>query len=210
MIFAGILLTVILFYASFRIGMLYKAFKNQKILMFALAFLAYGISSVDWLADVLTFTLADKLILDNALDWIQVVGVSFALCGLAIENWEDRPAVARFPFVLVYAPILLIITYVFVFDTLFLKEVIIAIYEGGAVLIALLLFGLFGAKNTDYLYVLAGLILLLLSFAVYWFPSEVISNNEWIWKVVVIISVYLLQKGYRFATERALKERMTE
>lgn len=210
MVVTGVILSVLLLYATFRFGMLYKEFKSQKVLMFAFSLLAYSISSLYWVINFTELSLNDKLLIDNILDWIQVVGVSFLLCGLAIENWEDRPAVARFPYVLVYAPILLIITYAFVFDTLFLKEVIIAIYEGGAILIALLLFGLLAAKNTDYLYVLVGLILMLLAFVVYLFPSEVIESNEWIWKLIVIISVYTLQKGYRFATSRALKERLTD
>jgi hypothetical protein len=206
----GLILSIVLLFAGFKLLNAYSAHKNHKLILFSLTFFCYFISSLLWVSDFFELSLNAQINIKNGLDWFQVCGVSFALCGLAVENWEDRPPVARFPYVLAFAPLMLIITYGFVFQTLFLKEVILGIYEAGAITIALLLFILFTVKNGDFLYLTIGLVLILLAFAVYWFPSEMVEANDWVWKLITTFGVLLVVNGYLFAAIKVIEQRKTE
>lgn len=178
--------------------------------MFGLAFIFYFFSSLTWIVNSFDIEQSTLFLIHAISSWMQVTGVSFALCGLAIENWEDRPPVARFPYALAFAPVLLILSYGFVFQTVFLKELILALYEAGALLIGLMLFILFTVKNTNYLNTVIGNALLLLSFAVYWFPGDLVADQPWIWQLIAFIAIPIIVQGYLSATRKVLQERESD
>lgn len=210
MFIVDFILSLVLGIGLIRFVSLYIKFKSEKVLIFILAFLAYSIYSLYWITFLFDIPVNDKLFIENIIDWIRVVGVSCILCALAIENWEDRPAVSRFPHLLVYAPVLIIITYAFVYDTLYLKEVILGIYEAGSLLVALLLFGLLTIKNKDYINVFIAIIFITVAFIFSHLSFQFILSNEWIWKIILIASIYIFQTSYLFAANRVFRERLNE
>ncbi len=206
----SIILSLVLLYGGIRLLYSFATLESQKLLMFALALIFYFLSSLVWVVSFFHVDQSTLFLITAISSWLQVTGVSFALCGLAIENWEDRPPVARFPYALAFAPVLLILSYGFVFQTVFLKELILALYEAGALFIGLMLFILFTVKNANYLYTVIGNALLLLSFAVYWFPGDLVADQPWIWQLIAIIAIPIIVQGYLSATRKVLQERESD
>jgi len=203
----SIILSLALLYGTIKLFIAFKTYKNHKLAMFGLALLFYFISSLMWILNFFDSDQNTLFIFSTISSWFQVGGVSFALCGLAIENWEDRPPVARFPYAMAFAPVLLILSFVFVFQTVFLKDLILAVYEVGGLLIGIMLFALFAVKNADYFYTVIGNVLLLLAFAVYWFPGNLIADYTWIWKLITLVAVLIMVQGYMSATKKVLDGR---
>jgi hypothetical protein len=208
--YISLFLSLLLPYGSFRFWSAGKGFGTHKLNMFAVSFLCYGAGSLAWILPLLDTGANTEFYINSILDWFQVAGVSFALCGLAIENWEDRPPVARYPYVLSFTPLLLILTFAFVFQTVFLKEIILAIYEGVGLLIAVLLFVLLFLKNAEFIYTLIGVVLLVLAYVVYWFPADLISASPWIWKLIASVGLLVLIHGYLLAAIPVLETRKKE
>ncbi len=206
----SIILSLVLLYGGIRLLYSFATLESQKLLMFALALIFYFLSSLVWVVSFFHVDQSTLFLITAISSWLQVTGVSFALCGLAIENWEDRPPVARFPYALAFAPVLLILSYGFVFQTVFLKELILALYEAGALFIGLMLFILFTVKNANYLYTVIGNALLLLSFAVYWFPGDLVADQPWLWQLIAIIAIPIIVQGYLSATRKVLQERESD
>lgn len=208
--YLSLFLSINLFYGALYFWFAGKPYETHKLTLFSVAFLCYAFGSLQWLLAIMNFGTGTEFYIAGIMDWLQVAGVSFALCGLAVENWEDRPPVARYPYVLSFTPVLLILTYAFVFQTVFLKEIILAIYEGMGLLIAVLLFVLFFLKNAKFIYTLIGFVLLVLAYVVYWFPADAVTTMPWIWKLITIVGLLVLIHGYIMAAIPVLKNRKDE
>ncbi len=195
------LLSAAIAYAGIRFVLLYRNENNPKYLAWAGAGLFYFLGSI---APVFDAGLSHL----NLGDWFQVTGISLVLVALSIENWQDRPAVARFPFIFTLSPLLLILTFILVFNTLYIKDILIGIYEAGGILVAMLLFGLFTSKYFDFIYALLGIGMMLLAFVVYWFPGQIAADNNWIWHSVLSAGCITFVSGYIYAL--AEKHRMEE
>jgi len=187
-------------YASVRFFLHYNRERNLMHLMWCGAAFFYLLS-------LLFGMFASGLEHLNPDGWFRVTGISLVLTALGMENWQDRPAVARFPFVFTFVPLLLIATFILVYNTVYIKDVLLGIYEGGAILTALILFGLFTSKYFDYIYPLVGIGLLLLAFVIFWFPGEVVAGNIWIRKLILAAGCVTFTYGYFYAfRERRLIE----
>ncbi|MCH8556321.1 MAG: hypothetical protein LAT84_00805 [Balneolia bacterium] len=194
--FMSVALNLVLLYAFMQFILLYRKHGQQLFLWYGLSAVFYLLTTFDWfLADngIISSDFIDNV---NPFGWTRVAGVSFLLVALGIENWLDRPQLLRFPFIFTLIPILLIVSFIFIFETTYLNEIILGIYEGGAILVAMLLFGFFLSKDGKYLVVVAGLSILLLGFIVYWFPGEVVTTNSWIWKLILASGVGTFVYGY--------------
>ncbi|MFW6347575.1 MAG: hypothetical protein ACOC2C_03060, partial [Cyclonatronaceae bacterium] len=62
--------------------------------------------------------------------------------------------------------------------------------------VALLLFGLFTSRTLDYLYSLIGLLLLSMTFIIFWFPGGPAAEAGWLWKLFATAGVLSFISGY--------------
>lgn len=195
--FVDAALSLILLYAVIQFFVLYRKQGSQLLLWYSLGSLLYLFTSLNWI--VTDFGLISTGIIENAnpFGWTRVIGISFFLVALGIENWLDRPQMLRFPYIFTQMPLLLILSFFFVFETAYLNEIILGIYEGGALLVAVLLFGFFMSRDGKYLIPVAGVSTLLLAVIVYWFPGDVVTANSWIWKLIIIIGTGTFTYGYQ-------------
>lgn len=130
------------------------------------------------------------------LEWLNISGIAFILSGLALLIYNSKPPFARFPIILCYVPLLIIFTYYFAMNTLVLKEWLLMIYQGGALLVALLMFSMLIKKKLDYLIILMGLIIVSFSFILFWFPTYLSENLRWIWKALLISGMFITVHGF--------------
>ncbi len=197
----GILITGVLVYAITRLLMHDKVSRDQKFYLLLTSAVFYTIASLSWAQQFFEISLETELFISSVGSWMQLIGVSFGLCFLALLNWEDRPPVARYPVQFVYAPLLLIISFLFVHDTILMKMRLLGFYEIGALVIAVIFFGLLTVKNFGFVYLLSGVLVLLLSLIVYWFPGDFAETNPWIWQLIILPAVLLITHGYIYCAD---------
>lgn len=99
-------------------------------------------------------------------DTFVMLAISHVLVGLAIVVRESKPIVTRFPLALAFTPFLLVPAHLIVSHTFVLKQILYTIYEIGATIIGLLIYGLMATVDRRYLNVIYGIILFAVSLSI--------------------------------------------
>ena len=135
------------------------------------------------------------------IEWGHVICLAFILSSLAIFIRESKPVFAQFPLLYTAFPLLIVISYLLVKDTYALKKWLLAIYQGGAIIVSLLMYSVYTYKREDYALVLIGAALFLVSYLIYWYVPAISTSYQWIWKVLVAGAMLTTLFGY----EKAIK-----
>jgi hypothetical protein len=130
------------------------------------------------------------------VEWGHVTSLAFVLSSLAIFIRESKPVFAQFPMIYTALPLLIIISYLLVQDTYAIKTWLLVIYQGGAITVALLMYAVYTYRRTEYSFVLAGIILFLIAYILFWSISEMQSAYQWIWKLLVGVAMITGIYGY--------------
>lgn len=147
--------------------------------------------------------LIPETVLNGILEWGQVAILTLILCALALFVRESKPVFARFPLVYSMLPLLVLPSYYLVRDTYVLKEWLLSIYQGGALMMAALMYSVYGFRREGYGPVLAAVVLFGLTFAGYWFVPGVAGDYSWSWKTGLAASIVTLIWGYEQLSSRA-------
>ncbi len=147
--------------------------------------------------------LIPETVLNGILEWGQVAILTLILCALALFVRESKPVFARFPLVYSMLPLLVLPSYYLVRDTYVLKEWLLSIYQGGALMMAALMYSVYGFRREGYGPVLAAVVLFGLTFAGYWFVPGVAGDYSWSWKIGLAASIVTLIWGYEQLSSRA-------
>lgn len=116
------------------------------------------------------------------IGWNQTIGISFILSALSMVIWHFKPSYTRHPYPFVYLPLLLIPIYGLISDMSVLSELLNQIFQGGAYLIAVLLY-ITIRKNAVYKnYYLGALVLLLLGYLSYWYIPGAADSGMPVWR----------------------------
>ncbi len=131
------------------------------------------------------------------LEWTRVAIAAFSLTAMAFIIRNSKPHFARFPFSFGLAPLLLIPFYVLAIDTVFLKELVLDIYFGGAIFIAILVYSLKTMRNSDFGLVLLSTIVVLLAFILQWLPVAIQNEVPWIQNMLFVLAIGLFVKPFQ-------------
>lgn len=129
-------------------------------------------------------------------DWGPIVGLAAVLSSMAVFIRDSKPNFAKFPLSYTAFPLLIILSYALVRNTLVLKEWLIGIYQGGSIIIAALMYGVYAARDKSYLFIVGGIILFLLTFIFYWFIPGMENSFSWVWKILFAAGLLLSLYGY--------------
>ncbi len=192
---SGAILFLISFYATFNFFRLYVM--DRKIFHFCMgttaAFLAlYGASA--FLA--LFFPVLDPEFIG---EWSTVFSVSFLLSAAAALVRDFKPVFSRFPKSFTFLPLVLIFIYPMIIDTVVLKYWVLGLYQGSALLIALLIYAYRTYENSDYAYMLIGVIFFAITFLLYWIPESLFTLPEYAWMLLTSSGILILTVGYNQA-----------
>jgi len=132
-------------------------------------------------------------------EWGHVVSLAFVLSSLAVFIRESKPVFAQLPLLYTAFPLLIVISYILVHDTYALKRWLIAIYQGGAILVSLLMYSVYTYRRKEYTMVLLGVVLFLLSYGLFWYVPGISSAYQWIWKLLVGTAMVVTVLGYEQA-----------
>jgi len=129
-------------------------------------------------------------------DTLVMLAISHVLVGLAIVVRESKPIVTRFPLALAFTPFLLVPAHLIVSHTFVLKQILYTIYEFGATIIGLLIYGLMAVSDRRYLNVIYGIILFAISLSLQWLPIPV-QMDVWIHWILVSTALVVTTKSYK-------------
>ncbi len=196
----ALLLLLVGIYTTFTSAKLARHSNSIKYLCYALAALFFTLGQGGILLKAILS--ANQITIDSSLfvELTTVTAVSFVLCGLAVFIRESKPVFAQFPLIYAAVPLLLIVSYLFVKDSFAIKEWLISIYQGGALLVALMMYGTHSYRNRDLHYVkylLSAAIILTITYIVYWFVPIIRTDFEWIWQVLLGISLIIISISCR-------------
>ncbi|MDZ7693752.1 MAG: hypothetical protein U5K69_21975 [Balneolaceae bacterium] len=190
------LLLLVGVFATVKISQFSYRQMSLKYLSFSLAALFLTLSQANiWLSSIIRGY--DSLVdLPLIIELGSIISLSFLLCGLAVFIRESKPVFAQFPLVYTAAPLILIISYIFVKDSFAIKEWLMSIYQGGALLVALMMYGAHTYRRSFYSYLLGATILYTLSFVSYWLLYDILGSYSWIWQLLFGISIIVTVKGF--------------
>jgi hypothetical protein len=192
---SGIILFIVSFYATINFFRLYAI--GRKIFHFcmgtAATFLAIiGVSS--FLA--LFFPVLDP---DFIGEWSTVFSVSFVLSAAAALIRDFKPVFSRFPKSFAFAPLILILIYPMIIDTIIVKLWALGIYQGSALIISLLIYSFRAHQDSEYAYMLVGVLFFAITFVLYWIPESIFTMPAYAWMLLVSCGILITTVGYNQA-----------
>lgn len=120
--------------------------------------------SASHLLDVVITGAWSEFILRQIMEWGHIYSVTLVLGALMLFVRESKPEFSRSPLFYASMPAILIISYLLVYNTPVLKWWVLIIAEGGAVVCAVIIYGMYTYYKNEYKIILAGAFLFLITF----------------------------------------------
>lgn len=136
-------------------------------------------------------------------EWGHVLSLAFILSSLAIFIRESKPVFAQFPLPYTALPLFIVISYVLVQDTYAIKEWLLFIYQGGAILVALLMYAVYTYRDNEYGYIMGGIVLFAICYTLFWYLPVINESYPWIWQLLLGFSILITTLGYDRVNEKS-------
>lgn len=138
----------------------------------------------------------------NIIEWGKLISITTYISGLLAFVRESKPIFARFPIYLTALPLISILFFPLIIETIVIRDVINAIYQGGALVVTIMVFTLNNAKESGRRYYIIGLSLISAAYLGYWiyFNRSDIENYSWIPQIV--LSAGILITIFRFVRSK--------
>ncbi len=175
-----------------------RNYESLKFLGLTLAAFIFSLMEFGQLLDSFSPESAFGFYADFVFEWGHILALSFVLSSLAIFIRQSKPVFAQFPLIYAGLPFLIVFSYFLVSDTYALKDWLLSIYQGGAILVALLMYSVYTYRNRHYGMVLGGVILFLVTFLMFWYIPVLKNSYEWVWKSTLAISMIVTVYGYEY------------
>ncbi len=154
-------------------------------------------------AFALYLTLPLFLHLDNPVyGWLSVISTTLLFVSISALIRELKPLYNRYPVGFSLFPLLILIVYPFISDQEVLRQLLIQILQGGGLLIGLLIVITLLKPVENSIWVLTGIILIAVSYGIYWFIMDLYSLDDWIWQVILagglLFSMYYINNIFTY------------
>lgn len=203
MVWATFLLTLASAYVAIKLVRLTSNRVRLKYLGLTIAASIFTIMQLGLVVEHITQSSAVGLVSAFLLEWGHVVALAFVLSSLAAFIRESKPVFAQFPLLYTAFPLLIVVSYILVQDTYALKRWLVGIYQGGAILVSLLMYGVYSYHRKEYTMVLAGVVLFLLSFGLFWYVPGMDSTYLWVCKILLGVAMVMTVLGYEYAEPKS-------
>lgn len=137
----------------------------------------------------------------NLFEWGKLISITVYISGLLVLIRESKPIFARFPQYLTALPFVSFLFFPIIVDSIVIKDLLNAIYQGGAIIVTMLVFTLNQAKKNKRRYYVLGLSLVGLAYLTYWlyFNRNTMAYYGWISEILlsagILITVFRFVKG---------------
>ncbi|MEX2477415.1 MAG: hypothetical protein WD357_03195 [Gracilimonas sp.] len=138
--------------------------------------------------------------------WGKLISITIYISGLLVLIRESKPAFARFPLYLTALPFVSFLFFPLIIDSIVIKDLINAIYQGGALAVTVLVFTLNQARQKGRRYYIIGLSLISASYIGYWVYLNRSNNEDLIWVTEILLSVGILVALFRFIKSQRNKD----
>lgn len=196
MLWATFILFIISGYVALKLFGLSQNGGRLKYLGLTVAAVLFFIMQLGVFINSLIDNNAFSQIVSYSVEGGHILCLAFVLSSLAVFIRESKPAFAQFPLFYTAFPLLIIISYLLVYNTFALKTWLLFIYQGGAILVALLIYSIYTYRRIEYAIILAGVVGFLLCYLLFWFMPDVQGENSWIWKFLLGIGMLFTIWGY--------------
>lgn len=141
-------------------------------------------------------------VIDFIVEWGQIISLSFILSSLVLLIRETRPSYEQFPLLYGALPFLIIISYFFALESELIRRWLFFIYQGGALVVGLLMYGSKVYQQKRYKMVLIGISGLFLAYLMYWTIPILRNNYPTSWKLVLLAGIVTTAYGYKSAVKK--------
>ncbi len=153
----GLYLTIVTLYSLYILIPAALKLKSLMLSLFSVSIFSLLVSSV---ISILSF---------KGSEWANLSSIIFVLCGLFAYIRDSKPVFARFPIYFSFLPLISFFFYPIIMHSQVIENLVIATYQGGAIIVGLLISTLHQIKYKSRLVLLLGLTLFVSSFLTYWF-----------------------------------------
>lgn len=185
-------LVVSLSFGTVFILMLKLFFKRRSLLITYFGIAAFTIS-IPYFLDLFKLDLSVDL-----FQWGKLISITFYISGLLVLIRESKPVFARFPIYLTTLPFISFIFFPLIVDSIVIKELINAIYQGGALVVTVLIFTLNQARESKRRYYIIGIFCIGAAYLSYWIVLKQFDMEEFLWISEILLSIGILFAAFRF------------
>lgn len=125
----------------------------------------------------------------TVVQYAWVVGACFLLSALANLLREDKPPYARYPVAFTLLPLVLIPFYPLISETLLIQNWVLGLYQAGALLISLFLFGLIAYRDPSWRSLFTLWPLFAVAWVLHWLAGETPLVT---WLVPILVSAGMI------------------
>lgn len=134
----------------------------------------------------------------DLFEWGKLISVTFYISGLLVLIRRSKPVFARFPIYLTTLPFVSFLFFPLIIDSIIIKDLINAIYQGGALVVTVLVFTVNQVKAQNRRYYIIGLILIGASYLSYWLYLNRLNITHWYWVPEILLSAGIIITAIRF------------
>lgn len=134
----------------------------------------------------------------NLFQWGKLISVTIYMSGLLVLIRKSKPVFARFPQYLTALPFVSFLFFPLIIDSIVIKDLINAIYQGGALAVTVLVFTLNQARKRKRRYYIIGISCVGAAYLSYWLLFNRMNTPELIWISEILLSVGILFTTFRF------------
>ena len=120
-----------------------------------------------------------------------ITALSFVFVILLMLIRRLKPVVFQYPYPIVFLPLLLPVSFLFVMDTIIVEQIILASIQAVVIVVLFLLTAGYGHYLDKRGGMYFGLLLLITSFILYWMVKEVVNIEQWAWKLTLSLGMIL-------------------
>lgn len=175
------------------IFLLLKLFIQRRSLLITYFGLASITITIPYLIDLFQFEMMFDL-----FQWGKLISITFYISGLLVLIRESKPIFARFPAYLTALPFVSFLFFPLIIDSIVIKNLINAIYQGGALVVTVLVFTLNQAKQSKRRYYIIGISSIGLAYLSYWVILRQMNMTDFYWISEILLSVGILFTVIRF------------
>ncbi len=160
--------------------------KSSFLILLSSALLTYLISNVVYLID-------DSLII--AIRFLNTASLVCILSALFNLIRKSKPIFARFPAILGYLPFVILLFIPLVLDQSVIYNLILGTFQGGALLVSILIFSINQKNQKNYLLLIIGTFVCLISFTFFWMIPLTDDKITVITELLLITGVLIISLG---------------
>jgi hypothetical protein len=134
----------------------------------------------------------------NLFQWGKLIAVTIYISGLLVLIRESKPVFARFPIYLTALPFVSFLFFPLIIESIVIKDLINAIYQGGALVVTVLIFTLNQARKQKRRYYIIGISCVGAAYLSYWLILNRINHYDLVWVSEILLCVGILFTTVRF------------